>query len=133
MKLYKKDILKILKQYDLDSQECIIISGASLVLQDVKEYTHDIDITVSHKLYKELLNKHNCKFDKKINNYDIWFIDNIINFSTNYYNEIESIKISNYRVQSIDSVLKLKQKLNREKDHKDIQLILNINKKSSSL
>ena len=123
MKLYREDILKILKKYNFDSKEYIVLSGAALVLQNVKKYTSDIDIAVSNKLYQEILNKYNCKFDKKIDNYNIWFLDNIINFSNRYYAEIESNEIYGYRIQTIYSILQLKKKLNRLKDKQDIKYI----------
>jgi len=81
MKLYKDDILKILDKYGFFKEEYIILSGASLVLQNIKEYTTDIDIAVSNDLYNELLKKYNCSFEKEINNYKVWFIDNVINLA----------------------------------------------------
>lgn len=128
MTLNKDNILKTLKEYNFDSQNYIIISGAALVLQDVKEYTSDIDITVSNKLYSQLLKNYNCSFEKEIDNYNVWFIDNIINFSNNYYGKIEYIELFGYKVQTIDSVLNLKNKLNRLKDKKDIQYIMDFYK-----
>lgn len=128
MNLNKADILKTLKKYNFDSQDYIVISGAALVLQNVKEYTSDIDISVSNKLYKKLLKKYNCSFEKEINNYNIWFIDNVLNFSDHYYGKIEYTELFGYKVQTVDSVLKLKNNLNRLKDKKDIQYIMNFYK-----
>ncbi len=36
----KENILKTLNKYNFDSQNYIVISGAALVLQNVKEYIH---------------------------------------------------------------------------------------------
>lgn len=124
MEINKEQILKILKKYNFNSQDYIIISGAALVLQNVKEFTSDIDITVSDKLYNTLLKKYNCTFEKSINNYNCYFIDNIINFSNHYYDEIEAIELLGYKVQTIDSILELKKNLNRSKDKNDIQSIM---------
>ena len=104
----KENILKTLNKYNFDSQNYIVISGAALVLQNVKEYTSDIDITVSNELYNQLLKKYSCTFEKEIENYNVWFIDNIINFSNHYYEKIEYIELFGYKVQTIKSVLKLK-------------------------
>jgi len=128
MTLNKDNILKTLKEYNFDSQNYIIISGAALVLQNVKEYTSDIDITVSDELYNLLLKKYNCFLEKEIDNYNVWFIDDIINFSNKYYGKIEYIELLGYKVQTIDSVLKLKKQLNRLKDKKDIQYIMDFYK-----
>ncbi len=43
----KNKINEILNYYSLDNNKYIVISGAAMVLQDVKEYTSDIDIAVS--------------------------------------------------------------------------------------
>lgn len=124
----KDDILKTLNIYNFEPKDYIVISGAALVLQNVKEYTSDIDITVSNELYANLLKKYNCSFEKKIDNYSVWFIDDIINFSNHYYGKIEYIELFGYKVQTIDSVLKSKKDLNRSKDKKDIQYIMNFYK-----
>ena len=124
----KENILKTLNKYNFDSQNYIVISGAALVLQNVKEYTSDIDITVSNELYNQLLKKYSFTFEKEIENYNVWFIDNIINFSNHYYEKIEYIELFGYKVQTIKSVLKLKKQLNRSKDKKDIQHIMDFYK-----
>ena len=71
-----------------------------------------------------------CKnlIEKEIENYNVWFIDNIINFSNHYYEKIEYIELFGYKVQTIKSVLKLKKQLNRSKDKKDIQHIMDFYK-----
>lgn len=123
-KLNKSTILKILKEDNLDPKRYIILSGASLVLQDIKEYTSDIDIAVDNTLYNEILNKYSCTFEKYKDGYKIWYIDNIINFSNNLYTTTKYIEIYGYKAQSLDSILELKRTLNRQKDKKDISLIL---------
>ena len=87
----KKDILGFLDKYLKDKNEFIVISGAALVIQGVKEKTHDIDIAVSIELYNKLLNEYNCGFEKKIGKYYVWFIEGIINFSVHYYDRTEYI------------------------------------------
>lgn len=125
----KQTILDTLNKYNFDKQEFIILSGASLVLQDIKDSTLDIDITTSVNLYNQLLNEYDCVFEKETDNYLVWFIDNIINFSTHYYDEIEYINYNGYKIQSLESILKLKQTLNRDKDKQDIEKIIKIIKK----
>ena len=45
----KQDIIKALNKYHFDMNEYMVISGASMVLQGIKETTKDIDIAVSKK------------------------------------------------------------------------------------
>lgn len=123
MKLYKDDILKLLKSYDIDYNECIILSGASLVLMGIKEYTSDIDISVNDKVYHDLLKKYSCTLEKIVDNEKVWYIDDIINFGRNYYNRDYTI-MNGYKVQTIESILKLKKELGRQKDMEDIKHIL---------
>lgn len=61
----KKDILQFLNQYTLPTKEFIILSGAALVLFEIKKETSDIDLSVTKKLYENLLKQYNCTFEKK--------------------------------------------------------------------
>ena len=120
----KQEIIDNLKKYNLDKKEYYILSGASLVLQNIKETTYDIDITVTKKLEQYLLNNYKCEIEKiDENNIKVYYIDNILNFSTNLYNKDEIIIYNNYPVQSLEAIIKLKTKLNRTKDIRDIELI----------
>lgn len=124
----KKEIFEYLKKFELDKEEFIILSGSALVIYGIKEIAKDIDIAVSEKLYNKLINNYNCIYEKEVNNYKVWYIDNIINFSIHYYDEVEYEIINGYKVQSLDSIIQLKQKLNRDKDKKDIEKILEYKK-----
>ena len=94
-----------------------------MVLYGIKENTQDIDISVSDKYYNYLLDNYNCTFER-INEFgeEVYFIDNIINFSRTYYTN-EKEYINNLPVQTIDELIKLKMYLNRDKDKIDIERI----------
>ena len=121
----KEEILNKLKEYNLDSKNFIIIGSAALVLNNIKETCHDIDIAVTKEYNDSLLKKFKCTFDKEIDNYKVYFIDDIINFSTHYYGEYQGEIKDGYLIQTPKEVLELKRKLNRQKDQNDIDLILN--------
>lgn len=123
----KAEILNKLNEYNFDTNEYLVISSAALVIQGVKEETKDIDISVTPKYYKYLEENYNCeleRYDEK-NNINIYYIDDVINFSTNYYSEDKDdfILLDGIKIQSISSVTRLKNMLNRPKDMKDIELI----------
>ncbi len=120
----KQDVLDTLEKYNFDRNNYIIISGAALVLYGVKNSTNDIDIAVCNELYNKLLKQYNCKLERRIGNYDIWFINDVINFSNHYYYDIEYTDYLGYKVQTLESILKLKRSLNRPKDKNDIESIL---------
>lgn len=119
----KEDIIKLLNQYNFDKNKYVVISGAAMVLLGIKPTTNDIDISVTPSYCKYLLNKYNCILEKeKDNGVKVYFIDNVINFSTDYFDN-NLLFIEDIPVQSINNLLLLKQSLNREKDKKDIELI----------
>ena len=119
----KKQILEVLKKYNFDKNKYIVISGAAMVLLGIKESTSDIDIAVKEEYMEYLLNNYNCTFEKiNVYNKQVYFIDDIINFSTSYYSE-DNILVDNIPIQKTEDLLKLKLYLNREKDKKDIKLL----------
>ena len=119
----KKEIINILEKYKFDKDKYLVISGAAMVLLGIKENTNDIDIVVAEKYFDYLLKNYNCTFEK-INKYnkEVYFIDDIINFSTTYYEE-DKYFVENIPVQQPEKILKLKRNLNRKKDINDIRLI----------
>jgi len=117
--LNKEEILNILKSLDFDKNEYIVISGASLVVQGVKEETSDIDIVISEKLEKSLTN---LNYHIGFNNDKVYELDNIEFFRT-YYDETDYIIIDGIRFATLESTLELKKRLNRKKDIKDIKAI----------
>ena len=121
----KTELLNLLKKYNLDNKNIIIIGSAALVLNGIKETCQDIDIAVTKEYNDILLRSFNCTFEREIEHHKVYFIDDIINFSTHYYNEFKGKIIENYLVQTPEEVLKLKRTLNRAKDQTDIKLILN--------
>lgn len=119
----KEEILVLLNKYPFPQNEFIIISGAAMVLLEIKKETNDIDIAVSPSLFNKLLENYDCKFEKvdQFNN-KIYFIDDIINFGQNYF-DVDYLTYQNYQVQTPQAIKVLKKNLNRTKDQRDIMLI----------
>ncbi len=115
----KTEIINKLNEYNFDKNEYIILSTASLVLQGIKDKANDIDLAVSPKLYKEITSTYKGTY-KETNVYTFDKFD----AGLNYFDSEKTI-IHNLPMQTISAVLKLKQKLNREKDITDINLINN--------
>ncbi len=119
----KEEVISTLRKYNFDPSKYVVIAGASMVLQGLKDTTIDIDIAVTKDYYDYLLNNYDCEFERENEGAKVYYIDKKINFSTNYYSEKEKIMYEGIPVQSLEGVRNLKRKLNRPKDIKDINLI----------
>ena len=129
--LDKKMILDVLNNYNLDKTKYIVISGAAMVLLGIKDTTNDIDIATTKEYYDYLLNNYNCKLElKNMNNINVHYIDDIINFSYDFFTTDCIIK-NGIPVQKIEDLIELKRLLNRDKDKKDIELILSFLQKNT--
>lgn len=129
--LNKKMIINTLNKYNLDKTKYIVISGAAMVLLGIKEETNDIDIATTKEYYDYLLNNYNCKLEfTNMNNINVYYIDNIINFSYDNYSNDYIIK-NGIHTQTINDLLAFKRAYGRDKDKKDIELILKFQSKNT--
>ena len=105
--MLKKDILKKLREINLDKDKYLVISGAAMVLLGIKEETQDIDIAVSKEYYNYLLKNYKCHFDR-VNEYahKCYNID-IINFGMDYYSNNYEI-VEGIKVQKVEDIINLK-------------------------
>ena len=111
----KQDIFNKLNELDLDKDQYIIISGASLVVQGIIDETKDIDLTCSKSFYDSInWDTKMGHLDKEIKYKDVYEIGD------NLYKEDDYIIINGYKFMPLESCLELKKKLNRSKDKKII-------------
>ncbi|WP_035289361.1 hypothetical protein [Clostridium sp. KNHs214] len=119
--LCREDIIKILKNMDLPSNEYWITSGAALVIHGIKEETNDIDLGVTTNLIEHFLNK-GCKYSLAEDNSRIVTVNDHIELLENWFvDEIEFI--DGLPVGTLESIKKQKAELGREKDSRDIKII----------
>lgn len=114
----KKEIISKLKNINLDLNEIIVISGASLVVQNIIDNTTDIDLSCSEDYYKKI------KWEEKlgaaktnIKYYDVFEIGN------NFYFPDEVVIIDGIKFMNLKECLKVKEELNRPKDQKVIEFL----------
>lgn len=114
----KKEIISKLKNINLDLNEIIVISGASLVVQNIIDNTTDIDLSCSEDYYKKI------KWEEKIGAaktnikyYDVFEIGN------NFYFPDEVVIIDGIKFMNLKECLKVKEELNRPKDRKVIEFL----------
>ncbi len=125
--MIKSEIIKSIKNLNLSVDDYVVISGASMVLQGIKKQTRDVDIAVTKQLYDKLLKEYNCQFERNFLGNQVWYINGCVNFSTNFYemSKKDCVFVDGVPCQNIESIIKLKKFLNREKDKSDIDLLQN--------
>ena len=112
----KEEIFKELKKLDLPKDKYIVISGASLVCQDIIDETDDIDLTCSKEFYNKLdWPTRIGEFGKEVKYKDCFEI------SDNLYEYQDIVLINSYRFLSLEDCLETKKRLNRPKDKKLIK------------
>jgi len=118
--LNRKVILQKLKELNFPKSQYCVMTGAALVLQGVKEYTNDIDIGCSEKLFQSLL-KQGYKL-QQLKSFEGIIMDECIEIFRNWQAE-NVVYIENTPVADIYCIRKYKKDLGRAKDLKDIALI----------
>ncbi len=109
----KEEILEKLKTLPFNKEEFIVLSGASLVLQNLLDKTYDIDLALSDTLYQKIKDDYPKKIgalDKEIIYFDCFEASN------NLYDLDSAIDVYGYKCASIGKVLQIKKMLNRKKD-----------------
>ena len=114
----KNELLNLADSLELPKNEYCILSGGSLLMYGLREQTNDLDIDITHKGFDLIKSKFcpilmddSTKRYKLTENIECFLVQNL---------ESDIDFVDGYPCQSLPSVLKFKQKLNREKDQKDI-------------
>lgn len=121
----REEILKELKVLDdmgIRKEEFIIVYGAALVLNGMKDETRDIDITCNMPTFERIESMGYISSPYR-NGRMISITDNIDFFIGNMMVEPIVNLINGYQVQTIQSVYKEKKLRGREKDLEDVKQI----------
>lgn len=112
----KDEIFKELEKLNLPKDKYIVISGASLVVQDIIEETTDIDLACSKNFFDEL------DWPTRIGDFGIEVkYKDCFEISYNLYEYQDIVIINGYRFLSLEDCLEIKKRLNRPKDKKLIK------------
>ena len=112
----KEEIFKKLDELELDKSKYVVISGASLVVQDIIEETGDIDLCCSSEYYNSI------SWPKKLGCFGAEIkYDKCYEISYNFYDDKNIVLINGYRFMNLDSCLELKRLENKKKDQKLIK------------
>ena len=119
------ELFETLNTMPLDKSKVIIISGASLVAQDIIENTKDIDLVTTLNYYNQI----NWKTKIGAFGVPVKYFKNF-EISYNLYNESKDyIEINGFKFSHLDSILNIKLMLNRDKDKDIIEKLKKILKK----
>ena len=121
----KSELFKKLNVLNLDKNKYYILSGASLVAQNIIDETNDIDLSCDKDLYDSLnWNTSIGAFNREIKQKDCFEI------STNLYEfKDKAIKINGYNFANLENILEVKLMLNRPKDQEIIKHLQSIIKR----
>lgn len=116
----KEEILNKLKSVKFDKDKFIVILGASMVAQGIKDKTSDIDIAVSNDYFNELKKIADSTY---IYNDTEILVYKDIEIGKKFYYEDSCVIIDEIRFLNIDRIYDIKKLFYREKDKKDIHLL----------
>ena len=121
----KQTIKNVIVELDLQNEYYKLFMGGSLCVRDIRE-THDIDLGVEPETFERLRERlQGTVYESKLGNdkFDLEHeCGNIEIFKCeNFYEDIE--KVEGIWCQKIESIIEMKEMLNREKDRKDLELI----------
>ena len=113
----REEIFNNLKNCELDLDKCIIIGGASLVVQGLLDSTEDIDFACSKEYYDSI----DWEYDTNIDKGDVVKINDCFSISNTFYDEDNYVVIDGYKFMTIEKIYEIKKELNRKKDKKLIK------------
>ena len=119
--LDKEEIVCLLKEAALDAKEYWVTSGAAMVLHGIRAGTRDIDLGCTSRLADRLEREGYAAEVLRDGSRKIVFSETVELFEN--WIEDEVVLLEGLPVVSIDGMIRMKEKLGREKDLKDIILI----------
>lgn len=114
----KQDIIEKLKKINIDKNKFIVLSGASMVVQGVKEETEDIDLSTNKEYFDIIKWKQRESAIGTIVKYC-----EIFEIGYDFYYTKDTIKIEGFNFLKLEKILEIKEKYKRQKDKEDIFLL----------
>ena len=117
----RQEILEQLKAFPYDRNEYWLITGSAMVIYGIKEQAGDIDLGCSAKM-ADLLESDGYLFGRTKDG-NRWFRvgESIEIFESWLYGSVT--EIDGFQVISLKGLIEMKEKIGREKDFRDIELI----------
>lgn len=120
----KEQLLKLVDSLNFPKEEYYILSSGSLLLYGIRDFANDLDLCVSEELFKQMINKFNIDIKSK-NSCGFYHVNDLIEVCVNKKQDFIRNFKDGYPVETLENILKYKQKRNLPKDTKDIINIQN--------
>ena len=115
----KIELLNLLETLTFPKDEYYVLSGASLVLRDIKEEAKDLDLCISDELFEQIKEKYNLTDDMK-NECGFYKINDNLEIVVNKKEDFKMEIGERYNLEDLQTILNFKLKRNLSKDKKDI-------------
>jgi hypothetical protein len=97
-------------------------SGGALLIMGIREKTADLDMCITNELFEIFKSKYDVR-KKEGSIYNLFYVNDLVEFFVE--DDFEYTMIDNYPCETLESILRFKEKNRRPKDLIDIE---NINK-----
>lgn len=134
-----KKLLKQLEELNLPEDQFVVVSSGSLAVREIRD-ARDLDLLVTDKLWNELVHKYPSKNEHGVVKIgigeDIEVLGKGSAFVDSEYASVEEVinsadVINGVRYMNLELLRKFKEKMGRDKDKKDIELIDQYNARQS--
>lgn len=115
----KQEIIKRLRDLNLPKDEYYVLSGASLVLREIREKCSDIDLCISEELFADVKDRLRMTPDK-INSCNFYHLSDSLEIVVDKKSRFNMEKDDEFNLEDINTILAFKESRNLPKDQQDI-------------
>lgn len=115
----KQEIIKRLRDLNLPKDEYYVLSGASLVLREIREKCSDIDLCISEELFADVKDRLKMTPDK-INSCNFYHLSDSLEIVVDKKSRFNMEKDDEFNLEDINTILAFKESHNLPKDQQDI-------------
>ena len=115
----KEELIEFIESLDLPTEEYYILSSGCLTLYGIRDVAGDLDICVTPKLAKKLIEKYGLtENDKHLSNF--YQVNEKFEFVVNDGDRLNCDKLGKYQVQKLEDVIKFKMSRQKKRDLEDV-------------
>jgi hypothetical protein len=118
----KEELINLIDSLDMPKNMYRVNSGGALLIMGIREKTADLDMCITNELFEIFKSKYDVR-KKEGSIYNLFYVNDLVEFFVE--DDFEYTMIDNYPCETLESILRFKEKNRRPKDLIDIE---NINK-----